>query len=248
MRLPELQARFTAALRDPAAPLPPIAARGLTAARRLAVYRNNAFAARRGALAAIYPVTERLLGAECFSALAQRYLAARPPLRADLRTLGRHLPAFCAAQAEFAHLPYLRDVARLEWAWHRAFHAPDAPLLAAADLAGAEPERLHLRAHPASALIASRFPVRDIWQANQDGADGHADLRRGAQNVLVTRPRLEVELRPLRRGEAAFARALARGATLPDAITRALAAERAFDPAATLPALLAAGAWTARLT
>lgn len=248
MQLPELQARFSAALADPGAPLPPVVARGLPSARRLAVYRNNSFAAQHGALAAIYPVTERLLGAECFGALAWRYLTARPPRRADLRTLGRHLPGFCAAQAEFAHLPYLRDVARLEWAWHRAFHAPDAAVLTPADLAGAEPDALRLRAHPACALIASRFPVFAIWQANQDGADGRADLRSGAQSVLVTRPGLDVELRALGRAEAAFARALLRGATLPAAVARGVAAQRTFDPAAVLPVLIGAGAWTARLT
>lgn len=247
MQLPELQASFSAALADPAAPLPPIAARGMAPERRFAVYRNNSFAARHGALTAIYPVLARLLGDECFAALAHHYLTARPSRHADLRRLGQHLPGFCAARTEFSHLPYLRDVARLEWAWHRAFHAPDAPVLLPGDLAGADPDTLRLRGHPACAVIGSRWPVLDIWQANQTGADGRADLAGGAQHVLITRPCLDVHVQVIARGSAAFAQAALRSATLPDAITRALGTGGGFDPATALPALIGAGAFTGRL-
>jgi hypothetical protein len=243
MRLREWQQALGAALRDPAAPTPPVHTRGLTAARRVAVYRNNSFVAQHGALAAIYPVTERLLGTECFAALAHHYLAAHPPRWADLRRLGRHLPGFCARRAEFAALPYLHDVARLERARHRAFHARDVPVLTAAALADVDPDTLRLRAHPASALVVSRYPLRAIWEANQVGADGRADLRAGAQRVLVTRPGIEVQIRGLARTDATFARTLLHGATVPDAIACALRVDATFDPAASLPALIAAGAF-----
>jgi hypothetical protein len=77
LALRELQRAFVLALTDPlyrgldahiivAANIPP--------ARRIQVYRNNMLAILGGALESLYPVVRRLIGSDCFGALAKRYV------------------------------------------------------------------------------------------------------------------------------------------------------------------------------
>ena len=70
-------------------------------------------------------------------------------------------------------LPYLADVARLDWALNVAFHARLEPRLSAADLAGWPQDslpNLSARLPTGSSLIESAYPLDLIWQASQPGA------------------------------------------------------------------------------
>lgn len=78
---------------------------------------------------------------------------------------GEALPEFIQSFAPAASLAYLADVARLECAWWRAYHAADAQPLEARAFAHLDPGRLeHTRFvfHPSVSLIASRHPVAAI--------------------------------------------------------------------------------------
>jgi hypothetical protein len=95
----------------------------------MAVYRENALAVRREALAAAHPVVRRLVGAAFFAEAATRFARAHPSTSGDLTpTAARPSPPSSRATPG-ADLPYLSDVARLEWAVHECGHAADgAPL------------------------------------------------------------------------------------------------------------------------
>jgi len=111
-----LQEFFSAAMsaRDDRA-LPLIAGGEAEARKRLAIYRANIAANATGALAAIYPIVRTLVGAEFFAGLTQAYCAAHPSASGDLNELGAHLADFLPMFAPAQSLPYLPDVARLEW-------------------------------------------------------------------------------------------------------------------------------------
>ena len=120
--LHDTQARVMAALlrrleAPPAAPLLR-SRRGLAAERRLQVYRNNLEASLGAALAAVYPVVARLVGDDCFRQIGRAYLARVPSRSGNLHEFGAALPEFLAAEPALAGLPYLGDVAALEWASH----------------------------------------------------------------------------------------------------------------------------------
>ena len=67
---------------------------GLDAARRLRLYRNNLFESLTAALAAVYPVTQQLVGEDFFRALARRFIPAFPSRSGNLHDFGAELPAF----------------------------------------------------------------------------------------------------------------------------------------------------------
>jgi hypothetical protein len=241
--LRELQAGFRAALLgdDERCVAPAVVDDGLSASARLAVYRHHVFTSLTAALAATYPVVCRLVDRRFFGWLADRYVRAHPPAGPCLVEYGADFADFIAAFGACGHLPWLADVARLEWAMNAALHAPDAAALepdALGALAPAEVARLTLRLDPSMTLLASQWPVDAIWRANQPGADGAVDLQQGEARLEVRRFGDDVVYRALPPATFAFRAALAGGVALEDAVEHALDADPAFDLAGEIRALL----------
>jgi hypothetical protein len=211
-----------------------VRANGLSGARRLQVYRNSIFAGLTEALRAIYPVIDRLVGGEFFEHTARHFIARHPSITGNLHDFGGEFPEFLATFPEASDLNYLPDVARLEWAYHEVFHAPDHPPLDVASLASVNPAdyaRLHWRLHPACRLLQSDFPILRIWQVNRDDTEcmETVDLAAGGIRLLVIRRGLEVDLETLGPGEHALLRALDDGRNFVAACESTLAVEPKFD-------------------
>jgi hypothetical protein len=203
----------------------------------LATYRRNVFANLRGALAATYPVVLRLVGAAFFGEAAERFARACPSTSGDLNRYGGEFGAFLAAYPFARELPYLADVARLEWACHESFNAADAAPLDVAMLAAVPPERhaeLCFRLHPAVRLVASAHPVISIREANQPDRDGTPTVSSGAEHALVRREGFDVRVDRLTPVEWKFVAALALGDSLEAALDAALHA--AAGPGLDVPA------------
>lgn len=211
---------FAAALLDPAAARPDglHGPGGAPAGRRFDVYRNNVAVSLTEALGAGFPVLRKLLGPEFFDALAGVFLRAHPPRSPVLALWGEDMPGFLAGFPPVVHLPYLPDVARLELALRRAYHAADATPLAAETLAALPAERLpHLRfgIAPAVQVLRSDWPALSIWRANTE--PDAPKPRPGAEDIVILRPGFDPAPHLLPPGGAAVLTALMAGATLGEA-------------------------------
>ena len=185
--------------------------------RRVAVYRNNVAASLVGVLRAHFPVIERVVGTEFFEAAAVAFVRDAPPVSPVLAEYGEGFASFLAGFAPAADLPYLPDVARLEWARTVAYNAADgAPVgierLAAESDLGA----VRLRLHPAAQVVASPWPIVSIWQTNAHDAEVRR-VRAGGEIALVTRPALDVRIERLPAGGHSFFDAVRRGRPLGEA-------------------------------
>jgi hypothetical protein len=247
--LRELQEGFRAAILGGAetAVLPLVLANGLSPAQRLQVHRNNVLSSLAAALEATFPVVARLVGEGFFRAAAQAFVRAEPPRRPCLAEYGGGFAAFLARFAPAQALPYLPDVARLEWAVNECQQTADSPALATQSLAGlpeAEVGSLRLKLHPAWRLIESPFPVDRIWLANQPRADGEAviDLDVGGCRLLVGRDGDGAVLHALEPPAFAFVNHVADGKALTAAYEGATSEHGDFDLAALLARLFRAGA------
>lgn len=238
-RLPELQAAFAGSIfgENPDV-IAAIAPGRFAPDQHLQIYRNNVFESLTGALKAIYPVIERLVGEGFFRFAADSYIRQHPPRSGNLHDFGMHYADFLAGFAPAAGLPYLPDVAHLEWAWHEAFHAADAMPFDTRRLAKIAVEQqgnLRFALNPSVRLLNSVYPVLSIWRANQDQAPEEIiDLTQGGAPLLVIRRGLHVEIEILTPGEYALLRALMQDASLEAACDAAFAVESAFDLAAAL--------------
>ncbi len=213
------------------------------AAARLAVYRNNFEAALINALRLTYPAVDRLVGREFFDHAAVTFAQEQPPASAWLDLYGGEFAAFLDAMAETQSVPYLGDVARLEWAVNRALAAADAaPLGLDAFSACAEPDhaRLRFEPHPSVGLVRATYPADTIWRAtlSDDTAAMEAiDLADGPVHLLVQRTADGVEVTRLAEADWEFAAALLAGASL----GAALAAYPEVDSPAILAELIVKG-------
>lgn len=199
---------------------------------RLAVYRNTVQGSLTEALAATFPVIHRIVGAEFFAAIARRFVATHPPQRPQLSTYGAGFPDFIAAADVNQQLPYLADVARLEWARNESYFAADAPLLDTQRLAiDAEGlETMTLRLHPAARLVVSRFPIFQIWKVNQpDVVDVPTVDMTIPQAALISRPKHHVAVRAIALADAAFITTIGDGETFGEAADTAFLNDAAFD-------------------
>lgn len=217
--------------------------------RGLAAYRANAGALAERALAAAYPTLQQLLGEDSFARLARHFWQRQPPQAGDIALWGEALAAFVADAPTLADEPYLPDVARLEWAVHRAATAADAgPPQGLPLLATQAPDGLWPSLAPGTALVVSAHPVVAIWQAHRarrhgTDDDGFAAVRKafaagGGETALVVRQGWQPVVRALAPAEARFTAALLAGKHLAGALHEAGAV---FDFEAWLLAVLQQG-------
>jgi len=216
--------------------------RALTPAQQLSVYRGSICGSLTKALSEVYPVCRRLVGETFFGALARAFVRQERSRSPDLNEYGGAFGDFLGGFAPAATLPYLPDVARLEWEWHRAFYGPDSEALEldalARGVAPADPDRVVFQLQKNATLVASPYPVHLIWQANQPDHDGEGvvALSQGGVSLLVWRRGTDRLIEPLEPREWCLLQALAQGLTLGDVCLR-LTSEH---PAADLGGLLAA--------
>ncbi|MEO8717675.1 MAG: DNA-binding domain-containing protein [Burkholderiales bacterium] len=223
----EQQRAFTAALLDPAA-----------ADVGMRVYRANVFGNWDAALGGAYPIVRAIVGTQFVEMLARDYARAAPSASGDLHEYGAQLAQFLERYAQTRDLPYLPDVARLEWLAHRAYYAADALPF---DVSRPTQARLA----PACALLESAWPLQRIWEAHQAGGNPESvDLGAGPDRVLVHRAHWSVEVCSLGAGDFRFLERLHAGAELGVALEAAVAADSAFVARVALAAWVQTGVIT----
>lgn len=213
---------------------------------RLGLYRNNVFANITHSLQSIFPVLERLIGASCFSSLCHCFIQQSPPEKAALNHYGGQLADFISCQAAFNEYPYLSDVARLEWAVHRAFLQPklksiDSNILAS--LANHNLLDIHLFLASSVQLVKSKFPIQSIWQANQPTVVNPptVHLVEKDEYLVVFREGDHFVIAPIPSSEWLFLHAIDHTASLNQASERAFVSSADFDLAASLQKYVGSG-------
>lgn len=195
---------------------------GIAATERLSIYRNTFYGTVTNALRLSYPAVHRLVGAEFFETSAQKFIEGAPPRGAYLDEYGAGFPDFLARFPAAVSVPYLSDVARLEWAVNCALHAADATPLDLASLRDVEQgERVRFVPTPSVGMIRADFPVDTIWRAvldQDDAALGAIDLGDAPVWLLVQRHATGIEVRRLSGAAWLFTSAVCAGRPLEDAI------------------------------
>ncbi|GAA0776929.1 DUF2063 domain-containing protein [Roseibium denhamense] len=242
-------AEFSSALLKPdeAAPRGIVGPDGDISPKRFNVYRNNVVVSLSEALAQTFPAVQNLLGDEYFQALARAFVTVHPPQSPVLLWYGADFPAFLEAFPPLAGYPYLADVARLEWAWLQAYHTADCGPLDPSVVVAIAPEQLgaaRFEPHPASALIVSEFPILDLVRQNRFEKNDtvSVDLKQ-PQQVLVTRPELDVKMTFVQHSNAVFMDLLLKGRTLQEAAEASAAADPEFSLSGALSDCFSSGAF-----
>jgi len=153
-----------------------VAPDGFAPEARLAIYRHHVLSSLTAVLVDTFPVVRRLVDPRFFAYAADVFIRRHPPSGPCLFEYGAGFADFLADFPPCRDLPYLADVARLEWALEAAYHDGDA----------------------APRHLQSPYPIDTIWHANQPGADPNTvvhldagpvrlEIRRLADDVIFTR-------------------------------------------------------------
>jgi len=189
------QDAFLVSLKNPDLPNPP----GIGGSKdRFNVYRNNVAVSLRDALGETFPIVKQLVGEEFFAGMAQAFVREHLPQTPVLLEYGGAFPRFIERFPPADGVPYLADMARVEWAWLQAYHAADATSLGAEVLAMVSEEKLddlRFDTHPSLWLISSEWPVVSMWLAHQGNKTPDlSNLPSGPEYGLIIRPEYDVEV------------------------------------------------------
>jgi Putative DNA-binding domain len=196
--------------------------------RGLRTYQANATASAQRSLKAAYPVISQLIGEDAFTHLAHDLWAQYPPICGDLGQWGDTLAGFIAGISALEGEPYLSDVAKTEWALHKASIAADltTDFASFSLLAERDPSTLSLQLAPGTVLIRSEFPVASIMTAHLYAAPSLEEvgqkLRQAMpENALVSRNGLRPTVSSCMLKEANFISQILAGKSLLSALENA---------------------------
>ena len=132
---------------------------------QLETYREQFWLRHFGCMAEDFPALQAVVGEERFAELCRGYFAAYPPSSFLLRDLGT---SFARYLDETNQERFVRDLARVEWAFVEAFDAADAPPLdpeSIASIAEDEWPRAVLTLHPSLQILDLAYPAEDVRAA-----------------------------------------------------------------------------------
>lgn len=249
MRLNKMQKKFREAIFDPAALDENFRSifktGGIATENRMKVYRNNVMKTLTGAVTAVYPLIETLAGADFLKAAAAKYAAANPPEQGNLNFYGATFADFLAHYEPARDLPYLSDVARMEWAWELATLADDDAPLRIRTLQNIPEDKtpmLRLRLRASVQLVESRYPLdRIVDFCRAERPEGTLNIGMGGAKVMIFRPELQAQMRKVSDAEFIFLRALRDGNDLMRATEWAVEEDESFDLSPVLQRHLALG-------
>jgi hypothetical protein len=178
MRLATIQEALVAAVTGTGSPnraMPGTvrAARCVPSDKRLAVYRKNVKGAHLQALDQAFPVTREVLGKRYWRQLLEAELPLFGSRSPDLNRYGDFMPSIVGeaqkCRPELCDLPYLGELAILEWNVHCARIAADDPAFdweGFAALPDAAQAKTRLQLSSALTSLRLEYPVDHIWRVH----------------------------------------------------------------------------------
>lgn len=214
-------------------------------AARLAVYRNNVMVSLVDALAQTFPISQKLVGETFFRSMAQVFVRAHPPRSPVLAHYGGDFPSFIGNFPPAAGLPYLADVALLEWVRMQSLHAADSQPLDKQSIYELMHDEAafassHWQLAPCLYILRSSFAVVSLWAAHHPNSGiSVQDVRlENPESALVFRSALDVMVLSAHDGLTTLAASLAAEMTLASAMEAATQVDPDFEPAQGLAVLL----------
>lgn len=156
---------------------------------RFDIYQNNTVLGLTDILANAFPVLKKIVGDEFFKTIARHYIKSHAQPSGNRHSFGGQLAEFLQVFQPAAVLPYLPDIAALEWAYFQAALADDASPLNFETLTAAmsADPAFTLSIHPSVHVVAQTFNALEIWQEHQKEDIGALELKSEPHHLVVWR-------------------------------------------------------------
>lgn len=219
--LQEIQTRIAAAINknDLAAAIAVIQPQGmLSSQERLRIYQNNFEVGLIHSLKDTYEVCHALVGDEFFTAMARTYVQLTPSRSPNINMYGENFAEFIADFSPANSLPYLSDVARLEWAWLKAFNGFNNHSLSVSHfekLLELDIEKIIFSPPKNATLLSSNFPIHRIWNMHHHGDENTISLTEGGIKLLIWRQETQMRMDTINSSQWLFLTCLQEDLSLP---------------------------------
>ncbi|WP_135385865.1 HvfC/BufC N-terminal domain-containing protein [Vibrio tasmaniensis] len=168
--------------------------------QRIQIYRNNFVISLSEVLAATYPLTEMLVGEECFQQMARQHVLSHPSTSGDVSGYGEHFEQTIQAfPAVIEAAPYLCEVAIYEWnkdsliRYVSESHVDQRPLAGLADVPQEQQGALVFHLKDSITLVNSSYTIIALEQAiYQQQLDG-LDIKQPEFGVLIQAENSQVD-------------------------------------------------------
>ena len=220
--------------------------KGQNKAELLEVYRNTTFVSLKKCLTSTFPAVEALVSKDFMHYACHEFIKKHPPSHGALLFYGAEFADFLQTFTPTKNMPYIADIARLEWALSEAYDAEDAPYIQSEDFAKESIERLSnqtFKLSPHVHLLTSPFPIYSIWQMTHTPENEQNINMEQSECVLVYRNYTDLKsyALPLSLGYFTLLKSLKKGHTLAESITFSLHQEPALCLEKTLADILNRG-------
>jgi hypothetical protein len=142
----------------------------LTAEQRLGIYSGSVHGILTQALGVMFPTCKSLVGDDFFNNMCKIFIDKNPPNTCFFAEYGAQLPEFIKTFEYVKDLPYLYDVARLEWIrqiiWHEE-KPQTSDFSGLATLSEDEQSNVVFTLSKRMRLIKSDYRIDDLWFAHQ---------------------------------------------------------------------------------
>ena len=185
---------------------------------RMAVYANGFVARAEEALSEVFEAVHAAVGDEAFAGLCRDYAGRFAASDYNLNFIGKEFRAFVESWSTGMNLPFLADLARLEWRVWEAFHAFHREPLTPRGIAGIPLEdwdNARILFQSSVSLVSSSWPVLDMWLVRRQlSGDFKALLTPRPQRILVGRKEDKVRCELLEENQYRLIEGLLAGQTL----------------------------------
>lgn len=164
----------------------------LTSHARMQIHQNNFRTALLDPLLAVFPITSAYVGADFLHTALRQFIAKFPPKDACLSNYGEVFPEFLEEYKYAETIPYIGDIARLEWAIYFLQHAKEQSTRVSS----------RGRLNENIIIITSLFPLLNLWMAGTGQLKPESvHVSHGAQCVSVVLYQGKIQLFSLSEAE-----------------------------------------------
>jgi len=200
----------------------------------MGIYRDSSLGNIIIPMKLTYPVILKLVGEDFFQATCHKYIEEYWPATGNMDDYGAEFAEFLEIFEPAKTLPYLPDIARLEWLFHLSSLSEDSDRIDPKALSEVPQDKysdLHFVFHPSVYFLSSKHPIHRIWEMSQEGAEEKTlDLdKAGGAHLVLVRPGLKVDILELVQAECEFLKALYKEKSLYEAFDIATEIDKYFD-------------------
>lgn len=209
-----------------------------TQSSRFSIYRNNVWSSLTQQLADTFEVVHRLVGESFFKGLAYRFITHHFPTSAVMSSWGEQFAEFIQHDAYCDCIPYLSEIAELEWSRVKVYHAQDEIILRPEQVQNfliqhqQQLMQCQIRFQAACQVLMNRYNTVEIWYLHQEYKESLNDIRlkealaqlpiNNSSAALIWRNHLQIEVWAIELHFSKFFSELAQGQTISQAISLCL--------------------------